>query len=212
MKTIAICNHKGGVGKTALSMAIAEGLHRKGKRTLLVDLDQQMNATQQAKIDTTDEVTVYDLLTSFDYTAKDGIKHFDGGDIIPGDVLVSNAESDMAKLDTRLTMLADAMEGIDDDYDYAIIDCPPSLGLVTRNAMVAADELIVPVIPNRSSLKGFTNICLTNLFSPLLKHRKSSRNAERTTKRSTFRLLLKVPEVFESACYYIWVCKITGFS
>lgn len=84
MKTIAICNHKGGVGKTALSMAIAEGLHRKGKRTLLVDLDQQMNATQQAKIDTTDEVTVYDLLTSFDYTAKDGIKHFDGGDIIPG--------------------------------------------------------------------------------------------------------------------------------
>ena len=139
-------------------MAIAEGLHRKGKRTLLVDLDQQMNATQQAKIDTTDEVTVYDLLTSFDYTAKDGIKHFDGGDIIPGDVLVSNAESDMAKLDTRLTMLADAMEGIDDDYDYAIIDCPPSLGLVTRNAMVAADELIVPVIPNRSSLKGFTNI------------------------------------------------------
>lgn len=73
--------------------AIAEGLHRKGKRTLLVDLDQQMNATQQAKIDTTDEVTVYDLLTSFDYTAKDGIKHFDGGDIIPGDVLVSNAES-----------------------------------------------------------------------------------------------------------------------
>lgn len=87
MKTIAICNHKGGVGKTALSMAIAEGLHRKGKRTLLVDLDQQMNATQQAKIDTTDEVTVYDLLTSFDYTAKDGIKHFDGGDIIPGDVL-----------------------------------------------------------------------------------------------------------------------------
>lgn len=158
MKTIAICNHKGGVGKTALSMAIAEGLHRKGKRTLLVDLDQQMNATQQTKIDTTDEVTVYDLLTSFDYTAKDGIKHFDGGDIIPGDVLVSNAESDMAKLDTRLTMLADAMEGIDDDYDYAIIDCPPSLGLVTRNAMVAADELIVPVIPNRSSLKGFTNI------------------------------------------------------
>ena len=160
MKTIAICNHKGGVGKTALSMAIAEGLHRKGKRTLLVDLDQQMNATQQAKIDTTDEVTVYDLLTSFDYTAKDGIKHFDGGDIIPGDVLVSNAESDMAKLDTRLTMLADAMEGIDDDYDYAIIDCPPSLGLVTRNAMVAADELIVPVIPNRSSLKGFRRIAI----------------------------------------------------
>lgn len=129
MKTIAICNHKGGVGKTALSMAIAEGLHRKGKRTLLVDLDQQMNATQQAKIDTTDEVTVYDLLTSFDYTAKDGIKHFDGGDIIPGDVLVSNAESDMAKLDTRLTMLADAMEGIDDDPDTSWLAQVDSMAL-----------------------------------------------------------------------------------
>ena len=73
MKTIAICNHKGGVGKTALSMAIAEGLHRKGKRTLLVDLDQQMNATQQAKIDTTDEVTVCVLVSHFLQKTKTGI-------------------------------------------------------------------------------------------------------------------------------------------
>lgn len=190
MKTIAICNHKGGVGKTALSMAIAEGLHRKDKRTLLVDLDQQMNATQQAKIDTTDEVTVYDLLTSFDYTAKDGIKHFDGGDIIPGDVLVSNAESDMAKLDTRLTMLADAMEGIDDDYDYAIIDCPPSLGLVTRNAMVAADELIVPVIPNRSSLKGLPR-SVTKTCSKILLYAMSCLRVAVTQKR--FATVMPVP-------------------
>lgn len=158
MKTIAICNHKGGVGKTALSMAMADILHDKGYRTLLMDLDQQMNATQQAKIDTSDEITVYDLLTSYDYKAKDAVKHSDRGDIIPGDVLVTNAESDMAKLDTRLTMLADALEGIENDYDYVIIDCPPSLGLVTRNAMVAADEVLVPTIPSRSSLKGFANI------------------------------------------------------
>lgn len=70
---------------------------------------------------------------------------------IPGMVLIDLVLHSLVHFETRVLV-------IDDDYDYAIIDCPPSLGLVTRNAMVAADELIVPVIPNRSSLKGFTNI------------------------------------------------------
>ena len=154
MKTIAICNHKGGVGKTAASMALAEGLNAKGYRTLLVDLDQQTNATRQAGAKIEDAVTVYDLLTSFEYTAADGIQHYEHGDIIPGDTLVADAEVEMSKLDTPLTMLADALEGVEGNYDYCVIDCPPSLGIVTRNAIVAADDVIVVVVPDTASVYG----------------------------------------------------------
>lgn len=158
MKVITFCNHKGGVGKTAASMAFAEGLNARGYRTLLVDLDQQTNATRQAGAKTKDEVTVYDLLTSFEYSAKDGVQHYDRGDIIPGDVLVSDAEVEMSQLDTPLTMLADALESVEDDYDYVVIDCPPSLGIVTRNAIVAADEVVVVVVPDTASVDGFGKV------------------------------------------------------
>lgn len=158
MKTIAICNHKGGVGKTAASMALAEGLNAKGYRTLLVDLDQQTNATRQAGAKIEDAVTVYDLLTSFEYTAADGIQHYEHGDIIPGDTLVADAEVEMSKLDTPLTMLADALECVEGNYDYCVIDCPPSLGIVTRNAIVAADDVIVVVVPDTASVDGFGKV------------------------------------------------------
>ncbi len=158
MKTIAICNHKGGVGKTAASMALAEGLNAKGYRTLLVDLDQQTNATRQAGAKIEDAVTVYDLLTSFEYTAADGIQHYEHGDIIPGDTLVADAEVEMSKLDTPLTMLADALEGVEGNYDYCVIDCPPQLGIVTRNAIVAADDVIVVVVPDTASVDGFGKV------------------------------------------------------
>lgn len=154
MKTVAFCNHKGGVGKTATSMAFVEGLNAKGYRTLLVDLDQQTNATSQAGARIDDVVTVYDLLTSFEYTAKDGVQHYDRGDIIPGDVLVADAEVEMSQLDTPLTMLADALESVQDDYDFCVIDCPPSLGVVTRNAIVAADEVVIVVVPDTASVDG----------------------------------------------------------
>lgn len=159
MKTITFCNHKGGVGKTAVSMAFAEDLNSRGYRTLIVDLDQQGNATAQARVVPEDnDVTVYDLLMSDAYSAKEAVKHYEHGDIIPGDDLVMQAESELTKLDTPLTMLADNLVDISDDYDYCIIDCPPSLGYVTRNAIVAADEVLVVALPEQASVTGFTKV------------------------------------------------------
>ena len=159
MRTIAICNHKGGVGKTTVAMALTECLSKKGYRTLLVDLDQQRNATtiSGAKVGD-DEVTVYDLLTSFDYSAKDAATSYEYGDLIPGDILVADAEIEISRLDTPLTMLADALEPVEDAYDFAVIDCPPSLGLVTRNAIVAADDVLVVVLPDSASVDGFAKV------------------------------------------------------
>lgn len=158
-KTLAICNNKGGVGKTATCLAFAESLHNRGMRTLLVDLDQQTNATQAAEVATGDGViTTYDLLTSDVCTAAQAVQHYAHGDIIPGDNLVAEAETAMSQLDTPLTMLADALESVDGNYDYIIIDCPPSLGLVTRNAIVAASEVIIIVQPDDASVTGCGNV------------------------------------------------------
>lgn len=159
MKTIAICNHKGGVGKTAISVAFAECLNAKGYRTLLVDLDQQTNATSQTGAAMDGVVTVYDMMTTTNYKASDGIQSYAHGDVIPDDICMVNAESTMiTSLDTPMLMLADALEDVDEEYDFCIIDCPPSLGMVTRNAIVAADDLVVVIKPDDASLDGFGKI------------------------------------------------------
>lgn len=158
MKTIAVAINKGGVGKTAVVLALADLLNEKGYKTLIVDLDEQMNATQQARVKTDDVVTAYDLLTTDEYSAKEAIQKHERGYIIPGDELVSDADVAISKQDTPLTMLADALEAVKEEYDYIIIDCPPSLGLVSRNAIVAADEVIVVVKPEEPSVSGFGKI------------------------------------------------------
>lgn len=159
MRTVAFVNHKGGVGKTACSLAFAEGLARKGHKVILADLDQQMNATQCAGYRDTDGMaTVYDLLVGA-ATAAQAVREAPFGAIIPGDVLLAEAEAELSRLDTPLLMLKDALESIEHDgYDYCIIDCPPSLGYVTRNAMVAADDLVVVVQPDEASITGFGRI------------------------------------------------------
>lgn len=159
MKTIAFLNHKGGVGKTACSLAFAQGLARAGKCVLLVDLDQQMNATQSVGItDTEGMPTAYDMLLA-GRPANEVVREAPFGFIAPGDVLLADAEAELSSLDTPLMMLKDSLESINDGYtDYCVIDCPPSLGYVTRNAMVAADELVIVVQPDEASITGFGRI------------------------------------------------------
>lgn len=155
---ISIINQKGGVGKTTTTLCLAEGLTRRGYKTLLVDLDQQQNASKQYGVIVENHVTVYDLLTTSDVDAREGIQKREFSDIIAGDSLIVGVEAEMASLTCRETMLSDALEPLKDDYDFILIDCSPSLGIVATNALVASDKVIVPINCDGYSTDGFEKL------------------------------------------------------
>lgn len=158
MKTIAIINRKGGVGKTTTALCFAEGLQKENKNVLLIDLDQQHNSTKQYAAQIEGKTTVYDLLTDKAADIKDALQHTESGDIIAGDDLVNRAEAEMAGLTGRDFMLADAIAQIDNNYDYIIIDCAPTLGIVATNALIAADEVIVPMLCDGYCVESFDGL------------------------------------------------------
>lgn len=155
-KTLCICNKKGGVGKTISSVNLAVALVLKNKRVLVVDLDAQSNATGILKSNDTiikryitDLFEIikegYDLPTKneFIYTSIDGV------DFIGSNTLLSNMELVLAtEMCCRETYLRRILETVEDEYDYIIVDCQPSIGLITINALAAADEIIIPVQAN----------------------------------------------------------------
>jgi chromosome partitioning protein len=155
-KTIAFCNHKGGVGKTTSTASIGVAMARQGKKVLLVDLDGQANLTgifvSPEKVDK----SIYDALVDKQplpiYHIEDNL------DLVPSDLNMSAAEVKMSGLFNREMRLTHILAKVKNNYDYVLIDCPPSLGVVTINAFFAADDIYVPISPEILPLKGMMMI------------------------------------------------------
>ncbi|MFA4889925.1 MAG: AAA family ATPase [Candidatus Omnitrophota bacterium] len=162
-KVISICNQKGGVGKTTTAINTATYLALGNKRILLIDADPQANATSGLGIDKSKvEKSVYDLLVN-DISPQDMIKPtvVPNMDIIPSNVSLTGAEVEMVPLLSREFRLNKALAPIRDKYDFIIIDCPPSLGLLTINALTASDSVLIPIQCEYYALEGLTQLVNT---------------------------------------------------
>lgn len=162
-KTIAIINQKGGVGKTTTAVNLAAGIGILGKRVLLIDADPQGNTTSGYGINKREiKVSSYDLLISGAH-AKEAVitTEFKNVSVIPANIDLAGAEVELVSVAKRQTQLKTALSLIKDDYDYIFIDCPPSLGLITINALTAADSFFVPLQCEYYALEGLSQLIST---------------------------------------------------
>ncbi len=173
-KVIAVTNQKGGVGKTTTSINLAAGLGYLGKKVLLLDLDPQGNSTQgTGATNHPFELTTYDLLLG-DEDFSDIILNLKRPpiDVVPSTIELAGADLIMAKEETgREHFLKQKIDQIKEAYDYVLIDCPPSLGLLNTNALTAADSVIIPVQCEYYALEGLTQLLSTiRLVQRLFNH------------------------------------------
>ncbi|EGQ23360.1 MULTISPECIES: ParA family protein [Sporosarcina] len=162
-KIIAIANQKGGVGKTTTSVNLSACLAHIGKKVLLIDSDPQGNATSGVGINKGDvQDCIYSILID-DVPVKDVIlqTEIENLEIIPATISLAGAEIELVSTISREVRMKHAIQDIKDQYDYIIIDCPPSLGLLTLNALTASDSIIIPVQCEYYALEGLSQLLST---------------------------------------------------
>jgi len=161
MKTVAVANQKGGVGKTTTSVNLAACLAAEGQRVLLIDLDPQANATSGYGLDCIEGLSIYGPLLGqrsiLDCVVPTRYEHLF---MVPADLDLAGAEIEVARFDDHLTRLRVALEPLRKDvaFDWVLLDCPPSLGILMTNALAAADELLVPIQCEYFALEGLSKI------------------------------------------------------
>lgn len=162
-KVIAIANQKGGVGKTTTTVNLSAALAEKGKKILIVDIDPQGNATSGFGIDKNkEENTAYALMMD-DCTVNETILHdvLPNVDLIPSNMNLAGAEVELIDVPHRETILRNALDYVRDSYDFIFMDCPPSLNILTVNAMTAADSVLVPIQCEFYALEGLSQLIYT---------------------------------------------------
>ena len=168
-KVVSVANQKGGVGKTTTTVNLSTMLAKKGKKVLMIDTDPQGNATSGIGIDKENEFSIYDvLINEVDMTKTILETQVKNLWICPANINLAGAEVELVSMFSRERRLKEQLDKIKDNFDFILIDCPPSLGLVTLNAFTASDSVLIPVQCEYFALEGLGQ--LMNTINLVRKH------------------------------------------